>query len=516
MRALLSVYDKTGIVEFARKLIGAGWEIVSTGGTLSALRAAGIPALAVAEVTGFPEILDGRVKTLHPKIHGGLLARRDLPDHVSALDAHEIVPIDLLAVNLYPFEETVRDPGSAEIDAVEQIDIGGPAMLRAAAKNFAGVIVLTDPEDYGAVADEIEAGTVAPERRRALAAKAFAHVSAYDALVAAYLRADQQSGAEWPHEISFAGRQVQTLRYGENPQQRGAAYRRLTVGPSPTGVLDAQQLSGKELSFNNLLDADAAWGAIRGLNDPAAAIVKHTIPCGLATRPELVDAFALALAGDPVSAFGGIVALNRVVDDETATRLAETFFEVIIAPGFDEHALARLSHKKQLRLLVMPDADENLDVGTGVPDVRPIRGGFLIQDGDDQPTDVAAWRTVTKRSATESECADLRFAWEAVRHVKSNAIVLVKDRAIIGVGSGQPNRIESVMIAVKKAGERATGAVLASDAFFPFADGLEAALAAGVTAAVQPGGSVRDDEVIAAADRAEAAMLFTSVRHFRH
>ncbi len=518
MRALLSVYDKTGIVELARTLSAAGWEIVSTGGTLSVLQAAGVPALAVAEVTGFPEILDGRVKTLHPKIHGGLLARRDLPDHLAALDAHEITPIDLLAVNLYPFEATVRDSDIGEIEAIEQIDIGGPAMLRAAAKNFSGVIVLTDPGDYETIFGDLEADGVTQERRRVLAAKAFAHVAAYDTLVASYLRGEPEAGTEWPGEISFAGRHVRTLRYGENPQQRGAAYRRLTVGPRQRGVLDAEQLGGKELSFNNLLDADAAWGAIRRLDTPAVAIVKHTIPCGMATRPHLVRAFEAALAGDPVSAFGGIVALNRTVDDGTASRLTDTFFEVIVAPSFDEDALARLRRKKQLRLLAVSDGvgEEYRDTGTSALDVRPIRGGFLIQDEDDQSTDVATWRVVTRRTPTESECADLRFAWEAVRHVKSNAIVLVKDLAVVGVGSGQPNRLESVQIAVKKAGERATGAVLASDAFFPFADGLEAALVAGVAAAVQPGGSVRDDEVIAAADEAGAAMLFTGVRHFRH
>jgi phosphoribosylaminoimidazolecarboxamide formyltransferase/IMP cyclohydrolase len=516
VRALLSVYDKTGIVEFARGLSAAGWEIVSTGGTLSTLHDAGIPALSVADVTGFPEILDGRVKTLHPRIHGGLLARRDLPDHVAALDAHGIVPIDLLAVNLYPFEATVRDQGIPEIDAVEQIDIGGPAMLRAAAKNFAHLIVLTDPNDYAAALEAITSGKTTHERRRALAAKAFAHVAAYDTLVASYLRQDQQPDGEWPREISFAGRHVQTVRYGENPQQRGAAYRRLTVGRSPIGVLDARQLHGQELSFNNLLDADAAWGAIRGLDSPAVSIVKHTIPCGLAARPLLADAFDAALAGDPVSAFGGIVALNREVDAETAAHIVQTMFHVIIAPGFDEEAFARLSRKKQLRLLAMPAEGEGADAPSRALDIRPIRGGLLVQDADDQATDASTWQTVTQRAPTDEECADLRFAWEAVRHVKSNAIVLVKDRAIVGVGSGQPNRLESVEIAIKKAGERAAGSVLASDAFFPFPDGLEAALSAGVTATAQPGGSVKDGEVIAAADRAGAAMVFTGVRHFRH
>jgi phosphoribosylaminoimidazolecarboxamide formyltransferase/IMP cyclohydrolase len=515
VRALLSVYDKRGIVDFARALTASGWEIVSTGGTLATLRAARLPVLSVTEVTGFPEILDGRVKTLHPKIHGGLLARRDLPEHLAALARHQITPVDLIAVNLYPFEATVTDPGVAEIDAVEQIDIGGPAMLRAAAKNFAGVIVLTDPGDYDAVLGEIERDELTCDRRRALAAKAFAHLAAYDALIASYLSRSDRADDAWADEITFAGRHARSLRYGENPQQRGAAYRRLTVGHSPGGVLDARQLSGPEFSFNNLLDADAAWGAIRGIESPAVAIVKHTIPCGLAARSVLAEAYEAALAGDPVSAFGGIVALNRPVDAPTAARLAETLFHVIVAPAFDDGALARLSRKRQLRLLAMAEAAE-FGPSQRSFDVRPIRGGFLLQDTDDQPTDESTWRTVTRRLPSGAEYADLCFAWEAVRHVKSNAVVLVKDRAVIGVGAGQPNRLESVVIAVKKAGDRAAGSVLASDAFFPFADGLETALAAGVTAAVQPGGSVKDAEVIAVADAAGAAMIFTGVRHFRH
>jgi phosphoribosylaminoimidazolecarboxamide formyltransferase/IMP cyclohydrolase len=515
VRALLSVYDKSGIVDLAQGLVALGWEIISTGGTLATLLSRGVSARSVSDVTGFPEILDGRVKTLHPKIHAGLLARRDLPEHVAALEEHEIAPIDLLAVNLYPFETTVSDPDVAEIDAVEQIDIGGPAMIRAAAKNFDSVVVVTDPTDYKEILDGLRGAGLDRDWRRKLAAKAFAHVAAYDSLVASFLRGHDRGDDPWPNEITFAGRKVQSLRYGENPQQRGAAYRRLTVGSRPVGLLDARQVSGPELSFNNLLDADAAWGAIRSFEGPAVSIVKHTIPCGLATRPVLAEAFEAALAGDPVSAFGGIVALNRPVDAETAAHLAATLFHVIIAPGFEDGALARLSRKKQLRLLAISAGTDRTGVGPAL-DIRPIRGGFLIQDADDQPSDYGTWRDVTRRPPSETELADLRFAWEAVRHVKSNAIVLAKDRAIVGVGAGQPNRLESVLIAVKTAGARAAGAVLASDAFFPFADGLEAALAAGVTAAAQPGGSVRDADVIAAADAAGAAMVFTGVRHFRH
>lgn len=510
-RALLSVYDKRGIAELGRGLVELGFELVSTGGTLAALVDGGVPVTAVSEVTGFPEILDGRVKTLHPRIHGGLLARRDDPDHLDELARQEITAIDLVASNLYPFGATVAQLEVTLRDALENIDIGGPAMIRAAAKNFPGVIVLTDPDDYGPVLDEIRAGDVPGERRRALAAKAFAHTAAYDAVIAEYLG----DGQEWPREIAVAGRLAQVLRYGENPQQRGAAYRRLRAGMSAGGVLDAKQLAGKELSFNNLLDADAAWSAVQGFMRPAVAIVKHTIPCGLAERDALVLAYEAALAGDRVSAFGGIVALNRAVDGATARRMAETFFEVVIAPGFDDEARDRLGKKKALRLLDM-HVNTARESTAGDFDVRPIAGGLLVQTPDTVSDDAATWRVVTAREPDARELRDLMFAWHAVRHVKSNAIVLARDEALVGVGSGQPNRVESVRIAVAKAGGRAAGSVLASDAFFPFPDGLETASAAGVSAAVQPGGSVRDDEVIAAADRAGMAMLFTKTRHFRH
>jgi phosphoribosylaminoimidazolecarboxamide formyltransferase/IMP cyclohydrolase len=511
MRALLSVYDKTGIVELGRGLATLGYEVVSTGGTLAALEAAGTPVTAVSEVTGFPEILDGRVKTLHPRIHGGLLARRDDATQMTTLAEHEIAPVDVVAANLYPFAETVARAGVSLAEALEQIDIGGPAMIRAAAKNFPGVVVLTDPTDYAVALDELETWGPSIERRQALAAKAFAHTAAYDAVVAEYLRDPDV----WPREISVAGRLVRTLRYGENPQQRAAAYRRARGGRPVRGVLDAEQMAGKELSFNNLLDADAAWGAVQGFVEPAAGIVKHTIPCGLATRESLAAAFAEALRGDPVSAFGGIVALNREVDAETARQMAEIFFEVVVAPGFDPEAVAILGKKKALRLLRMPEEALGASEG-GDWDVRPIAGGLLVQTPDLAVDGAAIWRVVTARAPEPREMDDLVFAWHAVRHVKSNAIVLARERALVGVGSGQPNRVESVRIAVAKAGERGPGSVLASDAFFPFSDGLETAAAAGVSAVVQPGGSVRDDEVIAAADRAGVAMVFTGMRHFRH
>jgi phosphoribosylaminoimidazolecarboxamide formyltransferase/IMP cyclohydrolase len=513
MRALLSVYDKTGIAALGRGLVDLGYEVVSTGGTLATLEAASVPVTAVSDVTAFPEILDGRVKTLHPHIHGGLLARRDDPAHLSALETHQISPIDVVAANLYAFAETVARQGVSLADALEQIDIGGPAMIRAAAKNFPGVVVLTDPADYASALDELRDGRLSAERRRALAAKAFAHTAAYDAVVAEYLRDSEQ----WPQEVAFAGRLTRTLRYGENPQQRAAAYRRLRAGQPFPGVLEAEQLAGKELSFNNLLDADAAWNAVQGFTGPAVAIVKHTIPCGLSERDDLATAFDEALRGDQVSAFGGIVALNHPVDGDTARRMAEIFFEVVIAPGFDDEALETLGMKRSLRLLRMPISSSSAPDGTDPSwDVRPIAGGLLVQTADGAPPDPSSWRIVTAREPDAREMADLTFAWHAVRHVKSNAIVLARDRALTGVGSGQPNRLESVRIAVDKAGERAAGSVLASDAFFPFPDGLEAAIAAGVTVAIQPGGSVRDEAVIAAADRAKVAMVFTGTRHFRH
>jgi phosphoribosylaminoimidazolecarboxamide formyltransferase/IMP cyclohydrolase len=514
-RALLSVYDKTGVAELGRGLVDLGYEVVSTGGTLAALQTAGVPVRAVSDVTAFPEILDGRVKSLHPHIHGGLLARRDDPAHMSALETHQISQIDVVAANLYPFAETVARQDVALADALEQIDIGGPAMIRAAAKNFPGVVVLTDPADYTSALDELRAGTISDTRRRALAAKAFAHTAAYDAVVAEYLRDPQ----EWPQEVTFAGRLARTLRYGENPQQRAAAYRRLRASELERGVLEAEQLAGKELSFNNLLDADAAWNAVQGFAQPAVAIVKHTIPCGLSERGDLTSAFDEALRGDPVSAFGGIVALNRLVDGETARRMAEIFFEVVVAPAFDDETLEILGKRKSLRLLGMPMLMPSTSAENGPGsswDLRPITGGLLVQTADCDPADPLSWRVVTNREPSAQEMDDLAFAWHAVRHAKSNAIVLACDRALTGVGSGQPNRLESVRIAVDKAGERAAGSVLASDAFFPFPDGLEAAIAAGVTAAIQPGGSVRDEAVIAAADLAGVAMVFTGTRHFRH
>ncbi|MDQ4099760.1 MAG: bifunctional phosphoribosylaminoimidazolecarboxamide formyltransferase/IMP cyclohydrolase [Chloroflexota bacterium] len=514
MRALLSCSDKKGIVQFGRGLVDLGYELVSTGGTSDALKAAGLPVTSVADVTGVPEMLDGRVKTLHPLIHGGILARTDIPDHLHQLARHGITPIKVVAVNLYPFEQTVRVPDVSFETAIEQIDIGGPALVRAAAKNHTAVVITTDPTDYPMILDALRDATMTGATRRRLAAKAFGHVATYDSLVAEYLRAAAME-AEFPEELSIGLRHDRSLRYGENPHQRAAAYRAVHAVPDMPGILDAEQISGPELSFNNLLDADAAWTALRISTAPTAAIVKHMIPCGLASGPQIIHAFEAALAGDPVSAFGGIVALNRPVSAELATKLREVRFDIIIAPAFTADAAVRLRRRQSLRLLQLPPPTENIDP-TGAPDLRQIYGGVLVQTPDIHVDDPADWKVVTNRAPTADEARDMHYAWRAVRYVKSNAIVLVKDEAVIGVGSGQPNRLESVAIATKRAGVRAQGSAMASDAFFPFADGLESAVAAGVTAVVQPGGSVRDAEVIAAANAAGLAMTFTGVRHFRH
>jgi len=512
VRALLSVYDKSNLTLFASRLAALGFELVSTGGTAKALRDAGQTVTPVESVTGFPEMLDGRVKTLHPCIHGGLLARQDRPDHIAQLEANGITPVDVLVSNLYPFESAAQDPNTTEPQKVEQIDIGGPAMVRAAAKNFASVIVVTDPRDYDEIASLLERGEVSLERRRALAAKAFGHVSTYDSLVASFLRTGE---VRFPNELTIGLRLDRTLRYGENPLQEAAAYRRLEPSAAVPTLLDAEQLGGPELSFNNFLDGDAAWQAANLFDEPTVAIVKHTIPCGLATRDRLDAAYDAALAGDPVSAFGGIVALNQDVDVSTARRLAGMLYHIVIAPSFSDEAIAIIRKRKITRILKVPNPPSG-NTGDMSFDVRPIRGGLLVQTQDNQPDDESGWRVVTSREPSATQLEDLRYAWAAARLVKSNAIVLAGERSVLGVGPGQPNRLESVHIAVRRAGERARGAALASDAFFPFTDGVEAAAAAGVSAVIQPGGSVRDEEVIAAAESAGMSMVMTGTRHFRH
>jgi phosphoribosylaminoimidazolecarboxamide formyltransferase/IMP cyclohydrolase len=519
-RALLSVSDKTGLVDFARRLAAKGVELVSTGGTAAALRKAGFSVRDVSDLTGFPEMMDGRVKTLHPKVHGGLLALRGDPQHVTAMKAHDILPIDLLVVNLYPFEKTVA-AGAGYEACVENIDIGGPAMIRAAAKNHGDVGVIVDPEDYEAVAVELETKSgLSLETKQRLAAAAYARTAAYDAAIASWFAG--AIGETFPKRFAVAGTRVQILRYGENPHQEAAFY---ASGSPRHGVATARQLQGRELSYNNLNDTDAAYELIAelGTEKPTVAIIKHANPCGVASAPTMGEAYDLALRCDPVSAFGGVIALNRRLDRATAEKITAIFSEVIIAPEIDEDALDVVKAKKNLRVLAaggVPDPSEKGLVA------RPLAGGFLLQSRDSGRIDPAALKVVTKRAPTAAEMRDLIFAFRVAKHVKSNAIVYVKDEATVGVGAGQMSRVDSSRIAAQKSADAAkaagllkplaVGSVVASDAFFPFADGLLAAAEAGATAVIQPGGSMRDDEVIAAADKAGLAMVFTGMRHFRH
>ncbi len=510
MRALLSVSDKRGLEEFARGLVALGWELVSTGGTAETLRKAGLPVVPVEQVTGFPEMMDGRVKTLHPKVHGGLLARRSDPGHQRAMREHGITAIDLVAVNLYPFRETVARPDVTDAQAIEHIDIGGPSMLRSAAKNHEDVIVIVDPDDYSGVLAELQTGSVvAPARRRALAAKVFAHTAAYDAAITAYL---SRSSEALPERLALVLERRQALRYGENPHQRAALY----ATDEPHGVRDLEQLHGKELSFNNLLDVDAAVLAVSPWPErPACVIIKHTTPCGIALGGSPAEAYARALATDKTSAFGSVIAFNTAVDRAAAEAMQELFVEVVVAPAFADEALAVFRTKKNLRVVRLPRPD-----GTPALDFKRIRGGFLAQDRFRyDAVDETGWKVVTKRQPTSVEWSDLRFAWAAVGIVKSNAILLVRGEAAIGIGAGQMSRVDSAFLAVHKArqqGHDPKGAALASDAFFPFRDGVDEAAAAGVAGVIQPGGSVRDAEVIAAADEHGLAMVFTGTRKFRH
>ncbi len=502
-RALISVSDKTGVVDLARDLVRLGVEIVSSGGTAGALSDAGIPVTKVSEVTGAPEILGGRVKTLHPKIHGGILADRRKDEHMDQLDAHGIEPIDLVVCNLYPFERTVSQVDVSEDAAIEEIDIGGPAMVRAAAKNFHSVAVVVDPTQYPLVLQEIEeSGELAPETRRSLALEAFRHTAAYDVAIAGYLGGSE----DFPARLTASYEKVAELRYGENPHQAAAFYKE--AGPA-VGLAAAEQIHGKELSYNNLLDTDAAWALANDLDGCGAAIIKHSNPCGVAVRDSIGAAYQRALECDRTSAFGGIVALNRPCDLDAAEAIAEVFTEVVIAPGFDEEALQVLTRKKNVRILRAPDYPAQRFA------LRSIAGGLLVQAAD--PSDLAEdVKVVTAAQPTDEQMQDLRFAWVVAKHVRSNAIVLAKDLVAVGVGAGQMNRLESTQLAAARAGEHAAGSVCASDAFFPFRDGLDAAVAAGAVAVIQPGGSVRDDEVIAAADEHGIPMVFTGRRHFRH
>ncbi|MBT2657485.1 bifunctional phosphoribosylaminoimidazolecarboxamide formyltransferase/IMP cyclohydrolase [Bacillus sp. ISL-18] len=508
-RALISVSDKNGITDFAKELVSLGFELISTGGTKKALQEQGIPVMSVSDVTGFPEILEGRVKTLNPFIHGGLLSKHDNPDHLKQLDEHGIQPIQLVCVNLYPFQQTIAKPDVTVADAIENIDIGGPSMLRASAKNHQYLTVVVDPADYATVIEEFKAeGTTTLETRRKLAAKVFRHTAAYDALIAEYMTNLAQE--ETPETLTVTYDLKQTLRYGENPHQKAAFYRK-PLG-STFSIANAVQLHGKELSYNNINDADAALQIVKEFTEPAAVAVKHMNPCGVGTGKTGFEAFTKAFAADPVSIFGGIIAFNREVDAETAGKLHEIFLEIIIAPSFSEEALTILTGKKNLRLLTIPFNDVKK------PELKmtTIEGGLLVQEQDRYSLEDATITVPTKRQPTEEEWEALKLGWKVVKHVKSNAIVVTSKDMTLGVGAGQMNRVGSAEIALKQAGDIAEGAALASDAFFPMDDTVEAAAKAGITAIIQPGGSIKDADSIKKADEYGIAMVFTGVRHFKH
>ncbi len=517
MRAIVSVYDKTGIVDFARGLNELGIEFYSTGGTEELLRGAGVFVRPVEEATGFAEILGGRVKTLHPTIHAGILARRDDPGHMAELERLDIQPVDLVVVNLYPFAETVADPTVSLETALEHVDIGGPTLLRGAAKNFPSVIVVCDPADYADVLEGLRRPTgVSLDMRRRLAAKAFQHTAFYDTHVAEYLRPHDDI---FPEEMTLALKKLMPLRYGENPHQLAAFYADSSVRPLPHGIVQGKQLHGKQLSFNNTYDLDAVWRIVTDFAGPTVAIVKHGNPCGLAAGEDLAETYRRALACDPQSAFGGAVGTNREIDAELAAEIAKVFFEDLIAPSFTPEALAILEKKRDLRIVaaggLRPPAGSGPQTAFDL-DYKRVVGGFLVQTRDALPESQLTRDVVTDRHPTLEELTSLLFAWRAVKHVRSNAIVLAKKLALVGVGAGQMSRVDSVDLACRKAGERAAGAVMASDAFFPFPDGVERAAEAGVTAVIQPGGSIRDAEVIKAANRHGMAMIFTTQRHFLH
>jgi phosphoribosylaminoimidazolecarboxamide formyltransferase/IMP cyclohydrolase len=513
-RALLSVSDKTGVVDFAKALAAQGVELLSTGGTAKLLASAGLPVVEVGDYTGFPEMMDGRVKTLHPKVHGGILARRDLPEHVAAMRQHGIPPIDLVVVNLYPFAQAVAKPGCTMEDAIENIDIGGPTMVRAAAKNHAFVAIVTDPADYAPLAKKLAAGggKLGFADRYALAAKAFSHTAEYDGMISSWLTARDEKGAAraFPDRLNLSFRLAQTLRYGENPHQSAAFYRE--ASPARGTLSSFRQVQGKELSYNNIADADAAWECCRTFDVPACVIIKHANPCGVAIAQSPLEAYRRAFLTDPTSAFGGIIAFNLPVDGPTAEAVSKQFVEVVIAPAYDEAARKVFAAKQNVRLLAIETAKDLNRL-----DMKRVGGGLLVQTAD--AFDVAELRFVTKRKPTEAEMNDLVFAFRVAKFVKSNAIVFCGQGMTLGVGAGQMSRVDSTRIAsikAKNAGLSLKGSVAASDAFFPFRDGLDVVANAGARAVIQPGGSVRDEEVIAAADEHGIAMVFTGMRHFRH
>lgn len=511
MRALLSVSDKTGIVEFARELENLGVTIISTGGTHKKLEESGIAVTGISDVTGFPECLDGRVKTLHPAVHGGILAMRDKPEHMKQLADLGIETIDIVAINLYPFKETILKPEVTLEDAIENIDIGGPTMLRSAAKNHKDVVVICDPADYETVIDELKKNkTVSYDTKYRLALKVFQHTAAYDAMISDYLR--KQIGAELPDNLTMTFEKVQELRYGENPHQKASYYKE--IQPADGSLVKAQQLHGKELSFNNINDTNGALAALREFSEPTVVAVKHANPCGVGTGSDIYTAYKRAYDCDPTSIFGGIVAANRPIDKATAEEINKIFIEIVIAPDFTDEAMEILTQKKNIRLLKLPDI-ENKEAA-GEIDIKKVSGGLLVQGVDDILFDENALNVVTDRAPTEKEMEDLRLAMKVVKHIKSNGIVIAKDQATVGIGPGQVNRIWAVENAIRQANTSLEGSVLASDAFFPFDDCVTAAAKAGVTAIIQPGGSIRDQESIDKANELGIAMVFCGIRHFKH
>lgn len=508
-RALISVFDKTGVVEFAKGLESLGFEIVSTGGTYTALRDAGVEVVGISEITGFPECLDGRVKTLHPMVHAGILAMRGDSMHMEQLSGLGVTPIDIVAVNLYPFEKTILKPDVTLEEAIENIDIGGPTMLRAAAKNWQDVAAVIDPSDYQEILAELSAGELSRQTKFRLAAKVFAHTAHYDALISGYLRG--QTGDMFPELYTPTFQREQELRYGENPHQNAMFYRESGVFPS--AMSSAEQLHGKELSYNNIADTDAAISVLKEFSEPCLVAVKHANPCGVGVGTDISTAYRRAYEADPVSIFGGILAANREIDAETAENIHRIFVEIVVAPSYSKEALQILSQKKNIRLLRLPGI--SLPNPPGL-EYKKVQGGLLVQQQDSALLGSGELKVVTKSAPTAKEMEDLLFAWKVVKHVKSNAIVLAKDGCTTGVGPGQTNRITALELAAKYAGDKAAGSVLASDAFFPFPDCVEAAAKAGITAIIQPGGSVNDEKSIAAADEAGISMVFTGMRHFKH
>ncbi|MDR1094110.1 MAG: bifunctional phosphoribosylaminoimidazolecarboxamide formyltransferase/IMP cyclohydrolase [Clostridiales bacterium] len=509
-RALISVSDKTGAVELARGLCELGYEIVSTGGTAKALTAANVPNIGISEITNFPECLDGRVKTLHPAVHAGLLALRGDPAHMKQLADLELNTIDVAAVNLYPFKETISKPGATMDEAVENIDIGGPTMLRSAAKNYKGVIVLTDPADYGEAVERLKTDTADERFRLKLMYKAFAHTAVYDSLISNYL--GKQLGLVMPDTVTFAYEKAQGMRYGENPHQKAAFYRESF--PVPGSVSAAVQLHGKELSYNNINDTNGALELLREFSEPCAVAVKHSNPCGVAAAKDIFTAYCNAYACDPVSIFGGIVALNRRADERTAAEINKIFVEIVVAPGYEPAALEILKRKQNIRILELPSISAPLPAET--LDMKKVVGGLLVQEADRELYIGADLKTVTKALPTAADMEQLKFAWKVVKHTKSNAIVVAKDFCAVGIGGGQTNRIWAAQEALQRAGERARGAYLASDAYFPFPDCAAAAAESGIRAIIQPGGSIRDADSVAECDKAGIAMVFTGQRHFKH